>query len=145
MGSLRGSDLACVQALKEMKGLHYLLGFTFALSVSSCQDEDIMGAVVATKNATEISNSSPVLNGELLEIGTFPVTNPGFQLSADSSTVVSDVLPVKSASEIEPGQIGIFSLEATDLKPGTQYFFRAVAETGELPSFGEILSFKIIG
>ena len=127
---------------KKMKKLHCVLGLVLIIAVFSCEDEDIFGPVVATSDAAEVENSDAVLNGELLEIGTFPVTNLGFQISADSSMVANDVISVTSATDIIDRQIGPFSLQITDLQANTQYFFRAVAETEELPAFGEILSFK---
>lgn len=90
---------------------------------------------VTTQAATEIGASSATLNGELADLGTANNVNVYFEYSEDGETWTS------TASQ-RLGTSGTFNETVSDLSSGTEYQFRAVAETNNDGSdTGDNLSF----
>ncbi len=124
-----------------MKKITLITFLVLLATMVSCSDEIFFGAVVQTLEADKIDSSGATLNGELLEIGTFPVVNLGFQISTDSTMVADDLVEVIQGPNSD-NKVGVFSLSIDNLEVNTKYYFRAVAETEELPSFGDVFSFN---
>ncbi len=92
--------------------------------------------ILTTTDASSISYSSAILNGNITSIGESSVTTRGFQISTNacmsSPTVVSENGPFTS---------GTYNLSTTWLTQNTIYYYRAFATNTQGTSYGETQSF----
>ena len=78
-------------------------------------------AEVVTHDATNVTETSAILGGEVLGDGGYPVTLRGVCYATHQNTTLNDI--VKSGGE----GIGVFSCDLSNLTTGTKYYFRAFA------------------
>ena len=90
---------------------------------------------VATEEATAVTTSTAILNGQLASLGTSETVDVSFEYGTTSG-VYSDETPAVEKA-ISPAA---FSATLGGLTPGVTYFFRAKA-AGEATAYGEELSF----
>ena len=84
---------------------------------------------VVTKDATNVTDSSMTLNGELKKMGDSQYVSVYFEWGTD--TKFGNQTPIQGMSNP-----GIFSTQITGLTPETVYYFRAVA-IGECKGYGQ--------
>jgi hypothetical protein len=106
-----------------MKKITLLIAF--ALTLSACEDDYYMEGRVTTESATEITQQTAVLNGnvEIVTVGSEakPDIARGFVLGTNPSDLNIRLTDNKIAGE------GNFSFTTTNLLPNTKYYARAYA------------------
>jgi len=76
---------------------------------------------VSTANATNITNTSATLNGNLTSLGDYGSANASFEWGTTSGNLTQQTTPQVK------GSTGSFSANLSSLSPGTTYYFRAKA------------------
>ncbi len=106
-----------------------------ALLPWSCNKEEKQPPTVSTLQVSEISYTSAVSGGEILDDGSGPVVAGGLCWSTGSEPTVED------NKSIETEVSGNFSSQITDLKPATEYYVRAYAVNDAGIGYGEEIKF----
>ena len=112
-----------------------------SMAITACADEDITAPVVETRDPSGITTTEAIFNGELVVVGTKPVTALGFQYATGSVKVVQGIPQITSALDIQTDEVGPFNSVVSGLQAGTKYYYHAVAETSELLARGVVKSF----
>lgn len=97
----------------------------------------IVGPIVTTSVATDLSTSTATLNANTSSLGGNPVTQHGFAYGTNPglSTVISTTTLNGQSST------GTFNQNLTGLTPNSTYYFRAYATNSASTTVGSILSF----
>jgi surface protein len=101
-------------------------------------------AKVSTKEATNITLTSAILEGEIIS-STETVTERGV-VYVPSVTNTNPEIGDDNVLKVEIGKgLGLFSETFSNLSEGTEYAYRAYAITASGPSYGQVLAFKTLG
>ena len=98
-------------------------------------DEGEESVSVATDEATDVGESSATLNGELTELEGADEADVGFEYG-ESGTGLDNTVDAGTLTST-----GSFDATVDGLDSGTEYEFRAIAETAEESGTGDTLSF----
>ena len=101
----------------------------------SIEYEVALAPTVTTNAASNITTTSPTLNGSLDDLGSFTSVDVSFEYGTTSGALDNETSPE------EMSETGAFSAALTDLSPDTTYYFRAKAEGDGTISYGDELSF----
>jgi len=107
---------------------------TLALAVADAPDE--VPPTVTTLAATDITDTSARIRGNLTDLGTAATVDVYFQYGPTAALG-------SATGMLEKGTPGVFSWNWPGLTPNTTYYFRAVAD-GDGMAHGEIMSFKTL-
>ena len=96
---------------------------------------------LATHDATDITTSSALLQGELIATGSEEVYERGFVWSTINKepTISDGILTVTAV-----GEGTVFSASLTDLREGATVYYRAYAKYGNTQTYGPVKSFKTL-
>jgi uncharacterized protein (TIGR02145 family) len=116
------------------------LFFILFLSFTSCKDSDssVLFSEVLTNLAREITATSALVGGEVLNDGNSLIINRGIYYGTSR-----DVKETGTRISLGDG-LGDFTTTLTNLEPGTSYFVRAFAENSEGVSLGNEISFSTL-
>ena len=96
---------------------------------------------LATHDATDITTSSALLQGELIATGSEEVYERGFVWSTiNKEPTISDGILTVTAG----GDGTVFSASLTDLREGATVYYRAYAKYGNTQTYGPVKSFKTL-
>lgn len=95
--------------------------------------------VITTVAATNITNSTAVLNGNIEDIGVPAATAKGFEYSTVNEFVEGTGTVAITAGRMEVGQ---YRTTITQLAPNTQYYFRAFVDYEGTRKYGAEIGFS---
>jgi len=109
---------------------------SFLVLASSCEkDENQNAPVLSTTEVTEITATTAVSGGNVMDDGGTTVTDRGVCWSKNENPTIDD-------NKTEDGTgTGSFTSTVTDLEPNTTYYLRAYATNNEGTGYGSALSF----
>lgn len=122
--------------------LIFVVAVLFASLFQSCNfiseiPEEISAPIVQTNSADMISRSGVKVNATILDNGGSPLIEFGVCWTEDG------VLRTKKSSrDILSNKVDTFSVEISDLKPKTDYYFRAYAVNSLGTSYGDSLRYN---
>lgn len=99
-------------------------------------EEEEESVSVVTDEATDVGETSVTLNGEVTELENADEADVGFEYG-ESGGDLSNSVDAGTVSST-----GTFDADVDDLQSGTEYEFRAVAETDEASDTGDIETFQ---
>ena len=117
--------------MKKLSLILVLIGFCLV----SCNRKE---PVVKTHSVTEITESTAVAGGEVIEDGRADVTERGICWSIVENPTIADAHTNNGAG------LGSFVSDITGLTPNTAYYVRAYATNSEGTSYGEQVNFTTI-
>jgi len=102
----------------------------------------VIGPSIDTTSATDVTNSSCTLNGDLISEGSQPVIQRGFVWDTVSHSDPGDVAPDDSdysSNNVDDGdfETGAYSYALSGLELGTNYYFRAYANNTDKKAYGD--------
>lgn len=122
-----------------------LIIFSFSFLFTACKkDKDPALATVTTglPIASEITNTSAILYGSVVKEGNVTVTEKGIVIGTTyNPTILSPANTILGGGSGK----GDFSVNATDLLSGTNYYYRAYAINSEGTAYGQNQSFSTKG
>ena len=98
---------------------------------------DLFQPIVETGKSEKVSNDSATLRGSLVDNGGARITGRGFLLSAKPNPKPGR----KNVTRLDANGSKNFQAQATNLKPGKKYYFRAFATNAEGTALGSVESF----
>ena len=118
--------------------------YFFAKAVGDGSDEGdqmsfttLAAPTVTTNHASNLTTTSATLNANLAALGTADNVTVSFEWKASGGSYTPIAVGVRDS-------IGTFSLDLTDLAPGTTYYFKAKADGDGDPVAGEERSFTTL-
>lgn len=90
---------------------------------------------VETNYATNVSFESAVLNGAIIEMGTYEVTQCGFYFGDSENSMSKRIVNTHNSK---------FSLSVSELNDGTKYYYKAFAINKKGEKCGDIMSFTTV-
>jgi hypothetical protein len=108
------------------------------VSMDFNMDINAVMPVVTTEAATEITETSVVVNGTIVSIGDPVYTERGFVYAAFQNPTVAD----GTKKTVSGSGIGAYSANLTGLTTETLYYVRAYASTSKGTAYGAQVSFK---
>ena len=116
----------------------YGVSTEYETDVNSFVTPDQSIPVVTTAVVTEITQTTAIAGGEVVEEGSGKVTERGLCWSEEAEPTIEGDHVAKGSG------LGVFSAILTNLKPGTNYHIRAYATSSVGTSYGEELSFATL-
>lgn len=92
---------------------------------------------VVTDDATDVTDISATLHGNITSDGNATITERGFYISKTDANVDSN-----DSKSVVTGTTGSFSLDVTGMDANTDFYFRAFATNSMGTSVGEVKSFR---
>ena len=90
---------------------------------------------IETNYATNVSFESAVLNGAIIEMGTYEVTQCGFYFGDSENSMSKRIVNTHNSK---------FSLSVSELNDGTKYYYKAFAINKKGEKCGDIMSFTTV-
>nr|WP_320120380.1 IPT/TIG domain-containing protein [uncultured Marinifilum sp.] len=113
--------------MKSLKN-YYLIVFVLLLMSSCDKDEPFVPPVIKVNSATDVTNTTAVINAEITESGSEPILKYGFVWAEgydDISTLDDGTIQYLEGSPNE----GIISFELKNLEQGKEYSYNAFIQT----------------
>jgi hypothetical protein len=108
---------------------HYCFVLLLGFLMASCdKDKPMVPPDIRSGEASDVTNTTAVINGEIVEAGSLPVLNYGFVWQEDND----DALTMESGNvEFLNGEFkkGKISCELKNLEQGKSYYFQAFVQT----------------
>ena len=101
---------------------------------------DFFQPIVETGKSKKVSNDSATLRGSLVDNGGARITERGFLLSAKPNPKPGR----KNVTRLDANGSKNFQAQATNLKPGKKYFYRAFATNAQGTALGSVESFTTL-
>jgi len=101
---------------------------------------ELFQPIVETRTAKNVSGTSATLRGKLVDNGGAPVTERGFLLSAKPNPKPGR----QNVTRLDSNGSKNFQAQATNLKAGKKYYFRAFATNAQGTALGSVESFTTI-
>jgi len=107
---------------------------TILVIISSCKKEDI--PTVKTGDVASVTRTGASVEGEIISMGDSEVTEQGICWSTSEKPLITDNI------KVDDSESNSFTIDLTDLEPGTEYFVRAYATNTYGTGYGEVVSFE---
>ena len=119
----------------NISALGLLLIFIF---FTNCKKEEIPVVTLKTYEATNITSSSAMVQGEIISDGGAAITKRGVCISAKQNPTLVDGHVVSTSNENE------FLVEISGLKPNTKFYYRAFAVCSSGIFYGGEMNFTTL-
>ncbi|MDX9811787.1 MAG: hypothetical protein RBU28_05335 [Bacteroidales bacterium] len=106
---------------------------TILVILTSCKKEDI--PTVKTGDVASVTRTGASVEGEIISMGDSEVTEQGICWSTSEKPLITDNI------KVDDSESNSFTIDLTDLEPGTEYFVRAYATNTYGTGYGSIKSF----
>mgnify|MGYP001400055287 CR=1 FL=1 len=102
--------------------------------ITSCKKEDL--PTVKTGDVASVTRTCASVEGEIISMGDSEVTEKGICWSTSEKPLITDNI------KVDDSESNSFTIDLTDLEPGTEYFVRAYATNTYGTGYGSIKSFS---